>query len=112
MSKTLDEFMDDTYAEVRSAGTEDWDWAYPEAKQRWIKDIKGEEKLRELAISMVKTCHETMATLGSPRPIPDVDWFLAQLRIAQQLPVVVQCLHEWAEDNVEGKPCKYCGELQ
>lgn len=85
MSKTLVEFTDETYAEVRAAGRDEWDWADPEAKQRWIKDVKGEEKLRELALSIVKTCYETMATVGSSRPIPNADWFLAQLKIAQQL---------------------------
>lgn len=85
MYKTEDDFIDEVYAEIRARGSEDFEGACEEGIQRWINAVPGEKKLRELARNMVRTCYATMATVGSSRPIPSVDWFVVQLKLAQKL---------------------------
>lgn len=84
MPKTREDFLDEVYDERRAKGS-NFDGAIEEGDQRWVNDILCEVELRKLALEMVETCYKTMAAFDSPRPIPSADWFLAQLKKAQEL---------------------------
>ena len=91
IEKSREDFMDEACkvleANVDPAdrGALEYQEAMRDGTRRWVNAVKGEEDIRGLALEMVKTCHKTMATVGSPRPIPSVDWFVEQLKKAKEL---------------------------
>lgn len=40
--------------------------------------------LEERAERIYRVCQEAQATVGSPRPIPSVEWFAAEIRAAEE----------------------------